>query len=269
MLGLQNAQDDSVSASYLACVRLVADGIDAHALTQAIARGPLHRLGVVQSALYIPADNSHPGRGSSLVLAGHYNEPGIDSAPRSLALHVTHPACRAFQSQEVVDWPMMEIADEFPLMSGYGDQLRERGYELTSCRMLALPVDYQSVTHGVLTLQATNLPGSWRWADAELMRGTVSLVAVWLRMTQATNLLQASGILSPGRAGRNVRLSERQVAVLQALRDGKSNTFIAATLGFSISTVKQDIRALQVMLGARNRHEVVQRALRVGLLSVE
>jgi len=132
-----------------------------------------------------------------------------------------------------------------------------------------VPVDYQAVTHGVLTLLATRFPGSWNWADAELMRGTVSLVAVWLRMTHATNLLQASGILSPGSPGRNVRLSERQVAVLQALREGKSNTFIAATLGFSISTVKQDIRALQVMLGARNRHEVVQRALQVGLLPVD
>ncbi|MFM7146806.1 MAG: LuxR C-terminal-related transcriptional regulator [Actinomycetales bacterium] len=127
----------------------------------------------------------------------------------------------------------------------------------------------QAVTHGVLTLVMTTAPDTWGWADVELLRGTVWLLAAWLRLAELTNLLEASGILGKPRTGAKVHISERQQVILQALRDGRSNPSIATTLGFSVSTVKQDISALQKMLGARNRHEVVQRAVAVGLLTTD
>lgn len=264
--GGQAIRTDSASASYASCVRMVADGVDGHTLAESVARGPLNQLGIIQSALFWPLTDTRHGQAWSLTLVGHYCVPGLDPAPRSVTMHVMHPARQAFQAQEVGDWSMRDFALEFPLMSGYCDQLLALGHDLSRCRVLALPIEYQAVTHGVVTLLATEAPNPWSWSETELLRGTVSLVAVWSRLAQATNLLAASGILGPRRPGRSVQVSDRQLSILQALNDGKSNTSIAAALGFSISTIKQDIQRLQVMLGARNRHEVVQRALEVGLL---
>ncbi len=253
-------------ASYAACVRLVADAVDAQTLVNSIARGPLHQLGVLQAALYIPTTVAATRGPTTLTLLGQYCIPGLEAPPGALTLTVPHPACAAFTTHEVVDRRLDDADSAFPLLTRYSEQLDALAYESTQCRFIALPIDIQAVTQGVLTLLVSGGPDAWSWPEVELLRGAASLLAVWLRLTQLTNLVEASGMLRP-QPGANVHLTERQHTILQALRDGKSNTSIATSLGFSISTVKQDISALQKMLGARNRHEVVRRAFAAGLLT--
>lgn len=265
----KSAQDDSVQGAYAACVRLMAEGVNADTLTTATALGPLGQLGVVQMGLYAPTLNEATGRPTGLNLLGQFHAPGFPAAPRALTLAVAHPACQAFNDHQVVDHEVGAGGPEFPLKARYVQHLNDLGCDLSKCHLLALPVEIQAVTHGVLTLLVTASPDSWRWAEVELLRSTVWLFAAWLRLVELTNLLEASGILRQPRSGANVQVSERQQAILQALRDGRSNPSIATTLGFSVSTVKQDISALQKMLGARNRHEVVQRAIAVGLLTAD
>jgi DNA-binding CsgD family transcriptional regulator len=258
-----------VQAAYAASVRLVADGVDADTLTTATTLGPLAQLGVVQVGLYAPTRNEATGRATGLNLLGQFHAPGFAAAPKALTLAVAHPACQAFKDHEVIDHRIGAVGPEFPLKARYAEQLQDLGCDLSKCRLMALPVEIQAVTHGVLTLLMTTAPDTWGWADVELLRGTVWLLAAWLRLAELTNLLEASGILGKPRTGAKVHISERQQVILQALRDGRSNPSIATTLGFSVSTVKQDISALQKMLGARNRHEVVQRAVAVGLLTTD
>ena len=52
-------------------------------------------------------------------------------------------------------------------------------------------------------------------------------------------------------------LSDRQIAVLALIKDGRTNEAIARLLNFSLATIKKDIAAIFVFLGVRNRFDAV------------
>ena len=62
-------------------------------------------------------------------------------------------------------------------------------------------------------------------------------------------------------------ISPRELTVLQALAEGRSNKEIAALLHVSPNTVKTHLARLFEKLGARRRTEAVHRARELGILS--
>jgi DNA-binding CsgD family transcriptional regulator len=62
-------------------------------------------------------------------------------------------------------------------------------------------------------------------------------------------------------------ISERELAVLKALADGRSNKEIAAAFHISPHTVKTHVARLYEKLGARRRTDAVARARALGILS--
>jgi DNA-binding NarL/FixJ family response regulator len=71
---------------------------------------------------------------------------------------------------------------------------------------------------------------------------------------------------SPVRDRRAANLTEREVAVLQALASGKVNKQLADTLGVAETTYKSHLRAIYRKLGVRTRVEAVGRARELGLI---
>jgi len=71
----------------------------------------------------------------------------------------------------------------------------------------------------------------------------------------------ATTLLPPG-----IALSERELAVLDALASGKTNAEVAADLYISVGTVKSHSANIYRKLEARNRTEAVTRARELGLL---
>jgi two-component system response regulator DesR len=65
----------------------------------------------------------------------------------------------------------------------------------------------------------------------------------------------------------DVKLSRRELDVLQHLASGLSNPETAATLNLSRHTVKQHTSAVYRKLGVRNRAEAASRAQALGLIS--
>lgn len=72
-----------------------------------------------------------------------------------------------------------------------------------------------------------------------------------------------------GQAGRHdaqdnargsAQLTSRQIAVLQCVREGLTNTETAARLGVSSNTIKWHLKGLSRVLGAKNRCAAVHRA---------
>ena len=72
---------------------------------------------------------------------------------------------------------------------------------------------------------------------------------------------------SPGarEAERNSGLTDREGQVLKQLREGLSNKEIAQRLDINVATVKLHMRSMSKKLGARNRTEVVLKAIQLGL----
>ena len=72
---------------------------------------------------------------------------------------------------------------------------------------------------------------------------------------------------SPGarEAERSSGLTDREGQVLKQLREGLSNKEIAQRLDINVATVKLHMRSMSKKLGARNRTEVVLKAIQRGL----
>jgi len=65
---------------------------------------------------------------------------------------------------------------------------------------------------------------------------------------------------------REILLSKRQKEVLQQVRLGRSNQYIADTLNISLPTVKTHLRNIMDMLNVKNRTQAVNEALLLNLL---
>ena len=61
-------------------------------------------------------------------------------------------------------------------------------------------------------------------------------------------------------------LTPRQIEILELVQQGKSNTYISALLGFSQSTVKQELQRVMKLLRVNDRSAAVTRANELQLI---
>lgn len=64
-----------------------------------------------------------------------------------------------------------------------------------------------------------------------------------------------------------LHLTARQRDILELVEQGKSNTAVAMNLGYSVSTIKQELQRVMRSMGVADRQEAVMRARSLGLLS--
>jgi DNA-binding NarL/FixJ family response regulator len=67
-------------------------------------------------------------------------------------------------------------------------------------------------------------------------------------------------------AGAAPRLSERQIAILRMIADGKDNAEIAHELNFALGTIKLHVREILDTLGCPTRAAAAARAVRLKLI---
>lgn len=91
-------------------------------------------------------------------------------------------------------------------------------------------------------------------------------LGVWVGMRLFGPAPAASAEGNP-QAVASLGISPRELAVLQALAEGRSNKEIAALLHVSPNTVKTHLARIFEKLGARRRTEAVHRARELGILS--
>lgn len=80
------------------------------------------------------------------------------------------------------------------------------------------------------------------------------------------HVAEGGRVFPKGRTVPPVKLSKRELDVLQHLASGLSNPETAATLNLSRHTIKQHTSAVYRKLGVRNRAEAASRAQELGLL---
>jgi DNA-binding NarL/FixJ family response regulator len=64
-----------------------------------------------------------------------------------------------------------------------------------------------------------------------------------------------------------LHVTERQKQILRLVEVGKSNTGIALALGYSVSTIKQELQRVMRAMGVSDRTEAAARARSLGLLT--
>jgi DNA-binding CsgD family transcriptional regulator len=107
--------------------------------------------------------------------------------------------------------------------------------------------------------------GEWDATDFALVDGVCSALGLWITHPRSRVELKLRAWETHG--DERLDLTERQRRILQMVELGKSNAAIAATLGYSESTVKQEVLRVMRVLRATDRHDAVRRARDIGLLA--
>jgi len=179
---------------------------------------------------------------------------GFDVIPLALDL----PVCQAVREAEtIVTSSDVAVADYAGLAHD-----PERWERMRATRRLGAVVAVP-VTAGGLPVGAygftCDTDRAWSARDLQLLDAVASALALWLAhprtgLISTTDLPTSMAILTP-----------RQCAILQLVADGRTTEAIGATLGYSASTVKQDIQRAMRALDAPTRESAVARARELGL----
>ena len=101
-------------------------------------------------------------------------------------------------------------------------------------------------------------------AEDRQLRGTAAALALWLYMHQVSEQSRARHPLP--QPSPHVRITDRQVRILELVAEGRSAREIGEALQYSESTVKKDLMRLMSFLNVRDREAAIARAREIGLL---
>lgn len=165
--------------------------------------------------------------------------------------------------------PSLVIIDiSMPLLNGLDccRQLKESG---CSSKILILTMHADAT----LTREALEAGASGyvlKSSPATELRNAIReilLGRIYLSPAVTRDLLDVMGRINSSRDDAWARLTPRQREVLQLLAEGKSHKEIAATLNISVKTTEYHKYAITETLGIKTNAELVQYALRHGIIS--
>lgn len=244
-----------------AFIRLVTSRPDPDSTAHALVRGPLGIYGAFAATIYVPDD-----AGQALQLLGQWGfGPALASYTR-VPLDLDFPIVQTYLTGEAIVTPAHESVRDVLSQAAVSSVLAELQRPLDGVTLVAMPLQYQGVAIGASVWICTH-EGPWTWNDSSYIDGTAAILSLWLQLRNYEHSLEAAGLGSIRMDARPQLLTERQRTVLAMIRDGKSNAAIAAALGYSVSTVKNDVQALFTVLGATRRKELVRKAVEAGVLT--
>lgn len=182
--------------------------------------------------LGMPAGVLVRARGSEVLVLARHGHASATLAPTDLMTRTdTWPVCRAVAQAETIADDPSHLAT--PIISrgravGGLALARPSGQPLTS-------------------------------ADIAVLEGAGAAVGLWLTHPDAGAQPETPERPAPD-------LTARQLAILRMVAEGRTNAAIGTALGYSPSTIKQELRRLGRALDAGDRRTLVERALRLGLV---
>ena len=203
-------------------------------------------------------------RGEALELNGTYGyTPGEVDGYWRVPLSVPTPFSRCVREAEVIVDEIEEVTTNFEVLrvdQGMWDGFMER---FGVGQVISAPIVFQGMVIGAFG-GITRSKRRWNSLDFALLDGISSALGLWMTHpdtpTSRTDRLlrRDSGILD---------LSQRQQQILRLVEVGKSNTAIALALGYSVSTIKQELQRVMRNLGVSDRTDAAERARSLGLLA--
>jgi len=206
---------------------------------------------VVTTYLRVQSDE-----GESLILVGAAGLTEEEEARyANIDADFPMPAAEAIQHTFPYSLTGQEITERYPLMF-------IRPELIPHLTMLILPLNSQGATVGA-TIATLRAPMTWSPEVLSYTLGLQALLGLQLRITD--RMWSPIRPLSPDLTVFQ-GLTARQRSILQLVSMGKSTSSIAARLGFSPATIKQDLRRAMVVLDVSDRQSAVQRSIEFGLI---
>jgi len=202
--------------------------------------------------------------GEALELHGTcgYTQGEVDGYWR-VPLSVPTPFSRCVREGEVVIDEIEEVTTNFevlkvdePLWQGFMERFGIG-------QVISVPILFRGTAIGAFG-GITRSKREWTSLDFSILEGISAALGLW--MTHPDSPSARTDRLQQPRVGL-LHLSHRQEQILRLVEEGKSNSAIALSLGFSASTIKQELQRVMRSMGVSDRLEAVARARSFGLLT--
>lgn len=191
-----------------------------------------------------------------------YTQEEIDRYVR-IPMSVQTPFTRAVEKGEVLIDDMDDLLDTFDALRM--DRTLWRGIRdrLGVSQVVSSPIVLQGTVVGVYG-GITRSKRTWTSLDFALLDGLSAALGLWITHPLG-NLPTPDRFIA--RDDDSIHLTDRQRRILVLVEQGHSNTSIAMSLGYSVSTIKQELQRSMRATRANDRLEAARRARQLHLLS--
>ena len=240
---------------------------DAQHVVEALLHGPLlqfHARGVMLWALdgtvlraiaNVGHDPSEIMRWSSVDTA---MEVPVANAVQSCTITIVSRAALIAGLADALGVPV-ESGEVDALFFGYDEPFTDDGGDVVD-----VPLLVDGVPIGALGI-STSQRYDWQPSDLALLSSIGSALALWLHHPDTPVSHPIFEDETPQFIA--MALTPRQKEILTLIELGKSNAFIATKLGYSTSTIKQELQRIMIALDVGSRSEAAYRARSLGLLN--
>lgn len=200
-------------------------------------------------------------RGEALELNGTsgYTSGEVDGYWR-VPLSVPTPFSRCVREAEVIVEEVTTNFEALQVDEGLWQGFMDR---LGMGQVISAPIVFQGTVIGAFG-GITRSKRQWNSLDFALLDGISSALGLW--MTHPDTPTLRTDRLHRRDAGFQ-HLTQRQLQILRLVEVGKSNTAIALALGYSVSTIKQELQRVMRNMGVSDRSGAAERARSLGLLT--
>ena len=225
-------------------------------VAETVVRGPGGALGLTTASVWRLDDES-------LVAVSQTGLPeGVEERYDVIPLAVSMPITIAVRENRIVVMTIADMVRDFPAVAIDAAPWESTVERLPSDLAVFSPICAEGLPIGGLAVLAAGRT-SLGVDDYTLIDGIASALALWMS-NQRSGAMPLRARSTP--RTESLAITERQAQILRLVEEGKSNAQIALLLGYSESTVKQELQRVLRLLRAGDRMSAVARAHDVGLL---
>jgi DNA-binding CsgD family transcriptional regulator len=193
-----------------------------------------------------------------------YTDGEVDGYWR-VPLSVPTPFSRCVHEAEVLIDDIETITTRFEVLQMDEDLWQGFIDRFGVGQVISAPIVLQGTVIGAFG-GITRSKRTWSSLDFALLDGISAALGLWMTHPEAPS--PRSDRLDRGESGL-LYVTERQQQILRLVEAGKSNTSIAMALGYSVSTIKQELQRIMRGMNVSDRLEAAQRARSLGLLDAD
>jgi DNA-binding CsgD family transcriptional regulator len=224
-------------------------------VTRAASHGPLAQFGCKSASLWSHANNNE------LVCIGGYGLEQYDFERYArISLNVSIPLTEAFITSATIVLPLSESVSQYPALA-FDQEIWNEALETNgdgdACQ---IPIIVNGIPIGAFSFLCDRI-NEWNPRSSAVLDGLAAALGLW--MSNPASKITGAPV---NERHEGLSLTPRQIEILDLVQQGKSNTYISARLGFSQSTVKQELHRVMKRLRVNNRSSAVARATELQLI---
>jgi DNA-binding NarL/FixJ family response regulator len=241
---------------YLAYLTTFPDPNDA---CVALMRGPLSPLGAKSGSIWARYSDEE-----IRIIGSYQSSADVVQRYSSIPLDLDLPVSQCVMTGEMLVHELNSITSTFPALALDSSIWKAISDRSQGTYLVSQPIIAAGMTLGAIGFVSSQTRGFIE-SFAPMLSSISSAVALWLTHPQTKQSVSTVGLAVQPSA--SLGLTPRQQQILLLVEDGRSNAAIAHLMGYSLSTVKQELQRVLFSLRVHGRREAVQRARELGLIA--